>query len=445
MKRPNNVISASLGAAVLAACGAGNNSLSSSTPVSVAPQIAAPLSVGSASQRLERSVTRQRGASPSYKSLYSFTGSPDGAAPIGTTLIEVKGNLYGMSSIGGAHDLGTVFKITTAGKETVIYSFKGNPDGAGPRGGLIDVNGTLYGTTRYGGPSGSGCGGNGCGTVFSVTTTGTEKVLHSFGVYNNDGLLPYAGLINVKGTLYGTTLMGGVSCAASYYGCGTVFEVTTSGTEGVLYSFAGGADGQTPAASLIAVHGELYSTTESGGTSNDGTVFEVNPSTGAESVLHSFQGGADGAFPDTALTDVNGTLYGATGIGGAKGDGTVFSASTSGTEQVVYSFKGSPDGSAPYGNLIVVNGLLYGTTSGGGAHVCKQDYDKGCGTVFSASVSGTEQVLYSFAGRPDGAWPQTNVVDLKGALYGTTVYGGTGKCKTNGRLPGCGTVFELTP
>jgi uncharacterized repeat protein (TIGR03803 family) len=278
-----------------------------------------------------------------------------------------------------------------------------------------------------------------------VTTTGTERVLHSFGIYNNDGLLPYAGLIDVKGALYGTTVIGGVSCPASYYGCGTVYKVSTSGYEVVVYSFTGKPDGQTPAASLIAVHGELYSTTTSGGTSNDGTVFEVNPSTGAESVLYSFQGGTDGASPATALTDVNGTLYGATQIGGANGDGTVFSASTSGTEQVLYSFKGSPDGSVPFGNLIVVNGVLYGTTSGGGAHVCKQDYDKGCGTVFSASTSGTEQVLYSFAGRPDGAWPQTNVINLKGALYGTTVYGGTGKCKNKGYLPGCGTVFELTP
>jgi uncharacterized repeat protein (TIGR03803 family) len=452
MRDSYRFVTALLSVALLSACGAANTGIA-------VPQSATG---ASASQRLELFSGRQPLTGSGYKSLYKFTGGADGGKPVGTNLIEIKGTLYGSTSSGGANGLGTIFKITSAGKETVVYSFKGGTDGSGPRGGLIDVNGTLYGTTRYGGASGSGCGGSGCGTVFSASTTGTESVLHSFGIVNNDGLNPYVGLIDVKGTLYGTTLIGGGSgCGGG--GCGTVYKVTTSGKEGVIYSFTGGADGETPGASLIAVNGTLYSTTELGGggggstCSNSsgpegcGTVFSVSTS-GKEHILYSFTGAADGAFPLAGVTGVNGTLYGTAASCGASGCasggfGTVFRVSTSGKFHALYAFKGPPgDGAVSYAHLIDVNGVLYGATNeGGGSSKCSLSGLTGCGTVFSVTTSGTEHMLYSFKGGKDGALPQTGLTDFKGTLYGTTIFGGTGSCAGASGTTGCGTVFRISP
>jgi uncharacterized repeat protein (TIGR03803 family) len=206
-------------------------------------------------------------------------------------LINVNGTLYGTTTEDGAklgHShlcCGTVFSVTTAGKEQVLYKFAGGPaDGGSPVADLIDVNGTLYGTTAYGGSS--GCESADCGTVFSVTTAGKEEVLHSF-TGDSDGATPSAGLINVNGTLYGTTAYGGgsVFCNGGI-GCGTIFSVTTTGAEQVLHTFAGGsADGANPLADLIDGKGTLYGTTECGGPKcgrtvglhGCGTVFAFTP------------------------------------------------------------------------------------------------------------------------------------------------------------------------
>jgi uncharacterized repeat protein (TIGR03803 family) len=152
-----------------------------------------------------------------------------------------------------------------SGKETVLHTVDGSSgDGYAPYAGLINVNGTLYGTTVQGGAYCT----LGCGTVFSITTSGTETVLHSFGP--GDGEYPYAGLIDVNGTLYGTTLEGGA-------GAGTIFSITPSGTEKVLYGFAGEPNGFEPYAGLINVKGTLYGTTAAGGVDGDGTVFSLSP------------------------------------------------------------------------------------------------------------------------------------------------------------------------
>jgi uncharacterized repeat protein (TIGR03803 family) len=263
---------------------------------------------------------------------------------------------------------GTVFSITPSGHETVLHGFAGPPDGATPVAPLHNVNGTLYGTTSFGGPNVGVYCTLGCGTVFSITPGGKEKVLYSFGGYPYDGGGPGAGLIDVKGTLYGTTGGGGT------YRNGTVFSITPGGKEKVLYSFgASRNDGVEPAAGLVDVSGTLYGTTSAGGAYNSGTVFSVTPS-GTETVLHSFSGD-DGADPAAALLNVNGTLYGTTNVGGAYGHGTVFSITPSGHETVLYSFKGGSDGQFPYSGLSYVNGTLYGTTYQGGAH--------NLGTVYS--------------------------------------------------------------
>lgn len=269
---------------------------------------------------------------------------------------------------------GTVYSISTSGAEKVLYAFKGGSDGALPLAGLINVKGTLYGTTLDGG---AGCNPSsyefGCGTVFSVTTSGQETVLHHFAA-GSDGAQPVASLVDVSGTLYGTTNWGGTG------GYGTVFSISTSGTEKVLYSFTGGSDGELPSGRLIDVNGTLYGTTQNGGGASGchythgllygcGTFFSVTTS-GQEAVLYRFVNVSDGIQPVGGLIDVNGTLYGTTFFGGTHGDapGTVFSVTTSGTEKVLYSFAGGSDGANPDAALVDVNGTLYGTTSDGGRH-----------------------------------------------------------------------------
>jgi uncharacterized repeat protein (TIGR03803 family) len=323
--------------------------------------------------------------------LYSFKGgSSDGESPA-AGLININGTFYGTTwfagsgscSYSGRYGCGTVFSVTSSGTETMLYSFKGggSGDGAYPIAGLLNVKGMLYGTTYNGGACASVSGG--CGTVFSITPSGTETVLHTFKGRSGDGAYPYAGLINVRGTFYGTTSEGG-TCSSFVGGCGTVFSLTPSGTETVLYSFkgSGSGDGNLPTMSLVDVKGTLYGTTYEGGANcgssgGCGTVFSITPS-GAETVLHSFGRSGDGANPyaGLGLLNVKGTLYGTTIFGGANGDGTVFAITKSGTETVFHSFAGgSGDGAGPRAGLISIKGKLYGTTYDGGAN--------GDGTVFA--------------------------------------------------------------
>ena len=153
----------------------------------------------------------------SFKVLYRFAGGANGADPM-ATLIDVEGSLYGTTKSGGYGD-GTVYRVSTTGSESVVYSFAGSSDGAHPDGGLINVKGELYGTTYDGGAFGEG-------TVYGVSTNGIEKVLHSFGD-GADGANPFTCLVNVKGILYGTTTGGGS------YGDGSIYSISTSGSEKV--------------------------------------------------------------------------------------------------------------------------------------------------------------------------------------------------------------------
>jgi uncharacterized repeat protein (TIGR03803 family) len=301
----------------------------------------------------------------SFELLYHFKGDPDGDEPY-AGLILVNGTLYGTTFHGGTLGAGTVFAITKAGKETVLHSFGGPGDGKYPDAGLVNVNGTLYGTTDEGGANPNCNSGGGCGTVFAITTTGTETVLHSFKGGSGDGEDPQAGLVNVNGTLYGTTIYGGAN------GVGTVFAITTTGTETVLHSFDRSGDGRNPDAGLVNVNGTIYGTTVDGGAKGLGTVFAIT-TTGTETVLHSFGAPGDGESPWAGLLNVKGTLYGTTENGGANDDGTVFSITTSGNEIVLHSLSG-----CPVAGLVNIKGALYGTTSEGGAN--------GAGTVFSLTL-----------------------------------------------------------
>ncbi len=361
--------------------------------------------------------------------LYSFCllGPPycdDGAYPTGNLVHDSHGNLYGTTMDGGGvPPLGTVFKVTPSGAETVLYSFRGEPDGWAPyyAGVVFDKAGNLYGTTETGGA-------NRAGTVFKLTPTGIETVLHSFAEDGTDGFYPLAGVVLDKtGNLYGTTSAGG----ASKYG--TVFKVTPTGTETVLYSFKGGTDGCSPlnAGVVLGKNGILYGTSSGEGCSSLGTVFELT-STGAETILHRFVNNhKDGYDPHAGLViDNTGNLYGTTYYGGTHSYGTVFKVTPTRTEKVLHSFTGF-DGENPEGSVIRdTAGNIYGTTDIGGA----SNY----GTVFKLTPTGTETVLHTFVGSPaDGAFPFAGLVlGTKGILYGTTYAGGSS---------GYGTVFELVP
>ncbi|HEY6325590.1 MAG TPA: choice-of-anchor tandem repeat GloVer-containing protein [Candidatus Cybelea sp.] len=376
-----------IGAAValLAGCGALPLSLSKGQDAAQ-PPISAP---GAIQQGVR--VAQSLPSASTYRVLYRFRGK-DGANPIGG-LIDIHGRLYGTTAgadLHLSHHFGSVFSLTISGAARLLHRFDGAPDdGAKPGADMINVRGTVYGTTPNGG---SGCSGGrslGCGTVFSITRTGTEKVLHSFDGAS-DGRVPSAGLIYVKGRLYGTTAGGGDGgSGCTGYFCGTVFSITTNGTENVLYCFCyGTGDGLHPAAGLIDVNGTLYGTTEYGGdtaicSNGCGTVFSVTTA-GTEKVLYRFgRDSSDGVLPNSSLINVNGTLYGTTQQGGAHSDGTVFSVTTSGKEKVLYSFGGGFDGMWPYASLINVNGTLYGTTYYGGGIGCLRNDGHGCGTVFA--------------------------------------------------------------
>ncbi len=357
-----------------------------------------------------------------YSVLYTFKGGTDGGNPQSGLVQGYSGNLYGTTKNGGAYGFGTVFEVISTGKETVLYSFTGGSDGKNPYGSLLlDSASNLYGTTVAGGAYGFG-------TVFKVDTTGKETVLYSF-LGGANGQSPWAGLaFDSAGNLYGTTLGGGSS------GYGTVFKLDSSGHQTVLHSFTdAGGDGAYPYAGLVLdTANNLYGTTSHGGNSGYGVAFKVNTA-GSETVLYSFTGGADGGYPwsGALVLDASGNLYGTTDGGGAKGAGTVFKLDTAGTESVLYSFcsvYGCTDGAGPEGGLVQDwAGNLYGATTQGGA--------SNAGTLFELDTTGKETVLYSFTGKNDGSWPQAALClgDL-GNLFGTATEGGSA---------GYGVVFKV--
>jgi len=290
--------------------------------------------------------------------LYSFCFAgqtcPDGYFPEAGLVRDVEGDLYGTTEEGGAYGYGVVFKLHQTGKETVLYSFTGGVDGATPTARIVrDPDGNLFGTTLYGGTYGDG-------TVFKLDTRGKETVLHSF-AGRADGAGPVGGLIrDANGTLYGTTFGGN----GSDYG--TVFKLSVIGEETVLYRFAGGTHGEHPQGGVVRdARGNLYGTTFSGGAFGFGAVFRVTRR-GKETVLYSFAGGTDGAAPIGGLVrDRASNLYGTTTGGGTSGLGTVFKVDGAQMESVLHSFAGGADGEQPYGALIRdATGILYGTSFG---------------------------------------------------------------------------------
>jgi uncharacterized repeat protein (TIGR03803 family) len=383
--------------------------------------------------------------------LYSFAGAPDSKAPNSTLLLDGSGNLYGVTYGGGASYEGTAFKLSSSGKETVLYSFLSGY-GNRPDSVIQDAKGRLYGTTTYGGSYGEGA-------VFKVDQKGNETVLYSFrGGDKSFGFNPDALVRDQQGNLYGTAMFGGQTGGCFGGGCGIVFQLDPAGKETLLYTFKGGTDGGYPSGPIVRdAAGNLYGATAYGGDLSCfsphgcGTVFKLDPA-GKKTVLHIFTGtGGDGAQPWSGLvSDKEGNLYGSTLNGGTgpnctsaeDGCGTVYKIDKTGKETILYSFTGNGADFPPVYAALALDekGNIYGTTPTGGSENC----GFGCGAVWMLDLAGKNNILHEFSGGAEGATPGAGVtLDSVGNIYGTTGAGGDLSCG-NFNNAGCGTVFKLT-
>lgn len=393
-------------------------------------------------------------ASSQETAIWNFYSQYGDALPIGGLTSDAAGNLYGVTFYGGTYGNGMVYQLTPYGDnwvETVLYSFNPNDgDGWAPTSPpVFDAAGNLYGTTEFGGTG--ACSIFGCGTVYELSPSGSatwkETILHEFG--GSDGKQIHPGLtIDGAGNLYGMATGGGS------YSAGTVFELSPasgSWSFSILHQFFGGNDGQAPFAALtLDAYGNLYGTTSAGGGKSAackygcGIVFELLPAgNGAwtEKVLHNFTTNAgDGWAPASRLTfDSAGNLYGTTSEGGgASNAGIVFELSPHAnvwTETVLHNFnEQADDGNGPTNGVAFdASGNLYGMTISGGAH--------GAGTAFELSPTAngpwTETMLNVFSKQGDGGYfPNSGPVFVGGSLYGVAASGGRNNQ---------GTVYEITP
>jgi uncharacterized repeat protein (TIGR03803 family) len=363
-------------------------------------------------------VTIQHAPAQTFTILYSFTNGADGGQPYASLVKDSAGNLYGTTAVGGASNFGTVFKVDQTGKETVLYSFGGGADGANPWTGLVwGPANHLYGTTEAGGASGFG-------TVFRISKAGKKTVLYNFIGTGGDGAYPFARLVwDGVGNLYGTTYKGGAS------GNGTVFRLAKTGKETVLYSFKGGADGENPYAGVVRdASGNLYGTTFGAFGVGYGTVFKLNTAR-KETVLHGFTGGDDGGYPyyGGLVRGSAGNLYGTTSYGGGhQYFGTVFKVNKAGKQTVLYSFTGGADGGQPNASVVRDGaGNLYGTTVGGGAsgHGTVFKLDKtGKETVLYSFTGGTDAAAPNANLLRDAAGNLYGTTIAGGASGGGTVF-----------------------
>ncbi|HTK79464.1 MAG TPA: choice-of-anchor tandem repeat GloVer-containing protein [Rhizomicrobium sp.] len=302
----------------------------------------------------------------------------------------------------------------------VIHQFTGaSGDGAYSYSDVnLDNTGNLYGTTHNGGA-------HDVGAIYKIAPDGTETLLHSFTVGNN-GYNPYGGVTidEATGDLYGTTEFGGTSDA------GVIWKLESNGTYTVLHSFDDANDGKQPRWRMIRDGtGNFYGVALFGGGSGDGTVFEYKAN-GRFKLLHTFSG-AEGANPVGRLErDRSGNLFGVTFSGGTHNWGTVYEIASNGTFTTLYSFSGGSDGGFPEGGMERdKDGNLYGTTASGGT---------GYGTVFKLAPDETLTTLYTFTDGSDGGAPFGDLLLSHGNLYGTTTMGAGGDCQN-----GCGSVFKL--
>lgn len=361
------------------------------------------------------------GEAQRFRTIYSFKGTPDGAGVFSGVVLDPEGNIYGTNIGGGAIDCGALYEIDTNGNEHILHSFTECPIGhtASPDSRLIrDEEGNLYGTAW---DAGFGLVGN----VFKIDASGNYHSIYDFHRVH-DGRHPYAGLSrDSAGNLYGTTNRGGSK------NVGIVFKIDPAGNETVLHDFTGGDDGAIPWGTVIRdSDGNLYGTTSRGGAGfGYGTIYKIDVA-GQFTILYTFPGGAQGGRPLAGLVrDSAGNLYGVTSdLGSNEHNGTIFKLDSTGTLTTLHNFDGT-DGRGPVGGLARDSaGNLYGTCLVGGL------YDGG--TVFMFSATGEFRVLHQFHNSSDGRNPQGALtLDGSGNLYGTTYLGGIGPW---------GTVFKIS-
>ncbi len=363
------------------------------------------------------------------QTLESFRNlSPTGDSPQGHLIQGQDGALYGLTSAGGNNNGGTVFKVNVDGSGfTVLHAFLWLQEGGFPRGGLLQTtNGTLYGTTYSSGIHGGG-------TLFKINPDGSQfTILHSFGTDAKDGSYTFSGVSQGRdGNLYGTTTHGGTNNQGTIYKFNPV-----GGAYTVIHTFAtNDGYGLSPDAGVIqGSDGLLYGTTPQAGPNGSGTLYRLHPDGSGYTVIHTFGVDQDARVPYCSLIQgADGALYGTSWSGGATYNGTVFKLNLDGTDfTILYSFDDMTDPETPQAGLVQgVEGNLYGTGYGGGS--------SGGGAVFELSTNGSAfAVLHDFTeDNKGGNSPDAPLIQGKdGALYGTTLFGGTS---------GNGTVFRLAP
>ena len=357
--------------------------------------------------------------------LHSFcsTGEPDcpDGVGLGGVVQGPDGAYYGTTAGGGANGLGVVYRITPAGRYSVLHDFDGS-DGFAPLGGLtVGYDGFLYGTA-----SGGGSGEASNGTVFRISTAGDFTVLYNFDY--SDGSYPEGGnpqtppVQTPQGDLYGTAPLGGS------FDRGTIYGISDEGAFQKVYDFTGAADGSKPLAALVrASDGNLYGTTSMGN-----TIFRVTPGSTGIATMHVIDNPTEGSSPEAPLVEgPDGALYGTTFDAGPGGGGTVFRMDLDGEFTLLHAFQGSfYTGPKNTGLVSPADGYLYGVLPRGGtAHQ---------GSIYRISLTGNYRTIYSFTGAGGGGMqPMSTLASGAGnTLFGTTIEGGE---------YGDGTVFRYKP
>jgi uncharacterized repeat protein (TIGR03803 family) len=355
-----------------------------------------------------------------FVTLFTFDGT-DGSLPVGILTQGIDGNFYGVTEDGGTGlGEGTAFKVTPTGGFTTLYDFCGKAmcvDGNEPSWGVVlGTDGNFHGTTGYGGPN------QGEGTVYTLTSGGKQTVISSFN--GTDGSQPEGVIEGIDGNYYGTTIGGGNAVFCSTGSCGVVFKITPSGTTTTIYNFCSQpncTDGMPPTTPLVqGTDGNFYGTT-AGFDTIFPTIFKLTPS-GKLTTLYTFTAEDNGVSGLILATD--GNFYGTTHAGGANGLGAVFEITPKGQFSVLHSFCanfGCTDGADPLGGVVQgSDGNFYGTTSEGG----QNGGDNQGGVIFRLSPSGTYTVLYNFCSQAncaDGYFPTAGPTQgSDGNFYGTT-------------------------
>lgn len=375
--------------------------------------------------------------------LHAFAGNldneMDGSSPFAA--VTLCGNtLYGVTFVGGADGIGTVFSIHTDGTGYAkLHDFTGTNDGANPSTPLVVSGNVLYGAALTGGT-------NGTGTIFSLRTDGTYfSNVYTFtapdpvALTNGDGVNPNGALVLSGNTLFGAATLGGLNDA------GTVFEVNTDGSGfSTLYNFDY-TDGFQPIGGVTLSGTTLYGTTIEGGDYFEGNVFSIDTNSLTFASLYSFTGGGDGAAPQAGVTISNGFLYGTTAIGGNNDSGGVYAVSTDGSVfDPIYSFSAfdtdfptNSDGILPLATPLLCGTNLYGTASGGGPNAI--------GTIFQVDLNGDFTTLFGFqapTNNSDGSGPGGALALSGTTLYSTTQFGGVWDDGTVFKVGTDGSGFE---